>query len=302
MRIVNIKLENYGEFEEVNINFGKMLTIDAKPNNDKRASFTNVARTISSANINNYCESNIPNVQRALWLDKVYNIFESFFSVSTSASQIEKDLLNKVIPLQKSENQILMNTTNVYIIFECDCNKKLETNNLNINVSDRTRNRIKSKSTKQLKYQTNKSTNNNCISEDDIMILDREIREEHSNNGHNNETFLYLLFAYEIDRRKFKENLEKNYEKLKKRFMDMGKSRREIKVNYLKELLVKLYVDSIEPNCYLCNDKCQKISVLHSIKSVYELFCLGNLTGSYILGSINEQNNRFNKENEKRIS
>lgn len=68
-----------------------------------------------------------------------------------------------------------------------------------------------------------------------------------------NEHSFYFIYSFEINRYLFLQNVSSEYEKLKKRFGDLKGPNYEIKRRYLEQLLVKIYVRSIKPECFFCD-------------------------------------------------
>lgn len=95
---------------------------------------------------------------------------------------------------------------------------------------------------------------------DYIMDLDEE--------GHS----FYFIYAYEINRVLFGKKLVENFDKIKQRFSDLQEPNKEVKLRYLQELLVKIYVNSIKPVCYFCDKDYENKCLMDDVKEFRNLF------------------------------
>lgn len=90
-----------------------------------------------------------------------------------------------------------------------------------------------------------------------------------------NENSFYFMYSYDVNFNKFKKNIENNFDKIKRRFSELNtltSSQLEYKERYLKQLIVKLYIDSIIPVCYFCDRNYQNKSKIDEIKNFKNLF------------------------------
>lgn len=89
------------------------------------------------------------------------------------------------------------------------------------------------------------------------------------------ENSFYFMYSYDVNFNKFKKNIENNFDKIKRRFLELNaptSSPSEHKERYLKQLIVKLYIDSIIPVCYFCDRNYQNKSKIDEIKNFKNLF------------------------------
>lgn len=95
---------------------------------------------------------------------------------------------------------------------------------------------------------------------DYIMDLDEK---EHS---------FYFVYAYEINRHLFGKKLTENFDKIKQRFLDLDDPNKEVKLRYLQELLVRIYLNSIKPVCYFCDKKYENKCPMNDVSEFRNLF------------------------------
>lgn len=84
--------------------------------------------------------------------------------------------------------------------------------------------------------------------EDDIKLFADYIMDL-DENQHS----FYFVYCFEVNRRMFAKCVSDSYEKLKKRFAELEEPNKELKQRYLQQMLVKIYVNSIKPECYFCD-------------------------------------------------
>jgi len=105
------------------------------------------------------------------------------------------------------------------------------------------------------------------ILEDDIKLFADYIMDldekEHS---------FYFVYAYEINRHLFGKKLTENFDKIKQRFFDLDDPNKEVKLRYLQELLVRIYLNSIKPVCYFCDKKYENKCPMKDVSEFRNLF------------------------------
>lgn len=105
------------------------------------------------------------------------------------------------------------------------------------------------------------------ILEDDIKLFADYIMDldekEHS---------FYFIYAYEINRYLFGKKLTENFDKIKQRFSDLDNPNKEVKLRYLQELLVGIYLKSIKPVCYFCDKKYENKCPMDDVSEFRNLF------------------------------
>lgn len=96
----------------------------------------------------------------------------------------------------------------------------------------------------------------------------------------------FFEYFFEVKRSKFIQSVSKEYEKLKKRFEEIQEDRTkikspsdekdlnniELKERYLKQRIVALYVNSIVPTCYFCDETYENRCQMEDIKQFRNLF------------------------------
>ena len=82
----------------------------------------------------------------------------------------------------------------------------------------------------------------------------------------------YFIYSYEVNRHLYGKKLAENYVKIKQRFSDLRDPNKEVKLRYLKEYLVKIYVDSIKPVCYFCDKNYENKCLMNDVSEFRNLF------------------------------
>lgn len=95
-----------------------------------------------------------------------------------------------------------------------------------------------------------------------------------------NEHSFYFIYCYEISRNIFGKNIAENFEKIKKRFKELTDPNIDLKKRYLKELLVKLYINSIKPTCYFCDNSYANKCKMDDAKELKNLFNIKSIMAS----------------------
>lgn len=97
MKLESITVENYRQFEKAELTFDEGITILAGANNSGKTSLINLIKNIFVDDKLNYNMSDIPAKNMREW---VYPIFQKFFRDRKTEENVEKDLLNVVIPIE----------------------------------------------------------------------------------------------------------------------------------------------------------------------------------------------------------
>lgn len=87
-----------------------------------------------------------------------------------------------------------------------------------------------------------------------------------------NQHSFYFVYCFEISRRMLQKNIFDNYDKLKKRFDELQEPNKELKQRYLQQMLVKIYVNSIKPECYYCDKDYINKCKMDDVKEFRNLF------------------------------
>ena len=236
MKLEEMSISNYRQFEKADISFDDGITVLAGANNSGKTSLITLIKNVFNDEKNTYCESDIPakNIQK--WVNNVYPIFSSFFRGNNTIENIEEDLVEHILP-KDGENFICIDTTKIRVHVSYDPDKD------------------------DIK-----------LFADYIMDLDEDKHD------------FFFEYYYEIKRWRFIKAISKEFEKIKKRFEEVqkddltvstdekGKQNIEIKERYLKQKIVALYVNSLVPTCYFCDEKYENKCQMDDIKQFRNLF------------------------------
>ena len=109
---------NWKDFPNVNtyedykkVTFDEGITILAGANNSGKTSLINLIKNIFVDDKLNYNMSDIPAKNMREWVEWVYPIFQKFFRDRKTEENVEKDLLNVVIPKEETDSTHLMKMT-----------------------------------------------------------------------------------------------------------------------------------------------------------------------------------------------
>ena len=250
MKLVEINIINFRQFEKADISFDDSITVLAGANNSGKTSLITLIKNVFNDEKSIYCESDIPAKNLQDWINQVYPIFESFFTKSSSSEKIEADLVESILPKEGKEHQKCINTTRLRVHASYDPDKD------------------------DIK-----------LFADYIMDLDEDKHD------------FFFEYYYEIKRTKFIKAISKEFEKIKKRFeeiendkanlMDISdeksKHNIELKERYLKQKIVTLYVNSIVPTCYFCDEKYENRCQMDDVKQFRNLFNFCFIKASRVL-------------------
>lgn len=239
MKLVEMSIRNYRQFEKADISFDDGITVLAGANNSGKTSLISLIKNVFNDEKSNYCESDIPAKNLQDWISRAYPIFETFFTNDSSIEKIEEDLVEHILPKDEEAPQICIDTTR-----------------LRVHVS----------------YNPEK---------DDIKLFADYIMDlDEDKHG------FYFEYYYEIRRTKLIKAISKEFEKIKKRFEEIQKEKTrltastdekekhniELKERYLKQKIVSLYVNSIVPTCYFCDETYMNRCQMDDVSQFRELF------------------------------
>lgn len=239
MKLVDMSIENYRQFDKADISFDDGITVLAGANNSGKTSLITLIKNVFNDDKNYYCESDIPAKNMQDWIDKVYPFFIDFFASGHAIEKIEEELVENIIPKDESLPKILIETTRLKVHVSYD------------------------PSVDDIKFFA-----------DYIMDLDE--------NKHD----FFFEYYYEIKKYKFVQAISEEYAKLKKRFEEIQNDRVkladpndkkalhniELKERYLKQKIVALYVSSIVPTCYFCDETYENRCQMNDVKQFRNLF------------------------------
>ena len=236
MKLVEMSIWNYRQFEKADISFDEGITVLAGANNSGKTSLITLIKNVFNDDKANYCESDIPAKNMQDWINEEYPVFEAFFEGNYSIDKIEDNLVEYILPKDENAPQICIDTTR-----------------LRVHVSyDPVIDDIK-------------------LFADYIMDLDE--------NKHD----FFFEYHYEIKRSRFIKIIADEYDKIKKRFeeiqrdkaelsSDKEKHNIELKERYLQQKIVTLYVNSIVPTCYFCDETYENRCQVDDVKQFRNLF------------------------------
>lgn len=237
MKLVEMSIVNYRQFKKADISFDDGITVLAGANNSGKTSLITLIKNVFNDEKNVYCESDIPAKNMQDWIDQVYPIFERFFLGDSVIEKIDEDLVEYILPKNEEVQPICIDTTR-----------------LRVHVS------------------YNPEKDDIKLFADYIMDLDEDMHD------------FFFEYYYEIKRPKFIRVISKEFEKLKKRFKEIQnykandytdekiKHNIELKERYLKQRIVTLYVNSIVPTCYFCDEKYENRCQMDDVKQFRNLF------------------------------
>lgn len=239
MKLIDMGIRNYRQFEKAEISFDDGITVLAGANNSGKTSLITLIKNVFMDEKSVYSESDIPAKNLQKWVESVYPLFESFFLSGHSAEKVEEELVELILPGDESKHQNTIETTRVTVHVSYD-----------------------------------PLTDDIKLFADYIMDLDEKKHD------------FFFEYFFEVKRSKFIQSVSKEYEKLKKRFEEIQEDRTkikspsdekdlnniELKERYLKQRIVALYVNSIVPTCYFCDETYENRCQMEDIKQFRNLF------------------------------
>ena len=239
MKLIDMGIRNYRQFEKAEISFDDGITVLAGANNSGKTSLITLIKNVFMDEKSVYNESDIPARNMQKWVESVYPLFESFFLSGNSAEKVEEELVELILPGDESKHQNTIETTRVTVHVSYD-----------------------------------PLTDDIKLFADYIMDLDEKKHD------------FFFEYYFEVKRSKFIQSVSKEYEKIKKRFEEIQEDRTklkrpsdekdlnniELKERYLKQRIVALYVNSIVPTCYFCDETYENRCQMEDIKQFRNLF------------------------------
>lgn len=80
MKLVEMSVSNYRQFEKADISFDDGITVLAGANNSGKTSLITLIKNVFNDEKSIYCESDIPAKNLQKWINIVYPMFEAFFT------------------------------------------------------------------------------------------------------------------------------------------------------------------------------------------------------------------------------
>ena len=260
MKLESIIVENYRQFEKVELSFDMGITILAGANNSGKTSLIALIKNIFIAEKTPYCISDIPanNIQE--WLDFAYPLFKDFFTSGKTSEFVDSDLVNAIIPNDETLPKHLINTTNVKI---------------------------------HVSY--NPVIDDIKLFADYIMDLDEE---KHDFYFMYNYEIVRTRFVRAIvnDYSKIKsrfEEINEDIQKLKDSEDEKLNDNILLKERYLKQLITSFYVQSTVSNGYFCDKEYKNKCKFDEIKELRQLFHFCFIKASRPLDDDESDNSRL---------
>lgn len=239
MKLVEISIRNYRQFDKADIFFDDGITVLAGANNSGKTSLITLIKNVFNDDKSNYCESDIPAKNMQNWINEVYPRFRTFFEGEYPVDKVEDELVEQILPKDENTPQICIDTTK-----------------LRVHVS------------------YNPTVDDIKLFADYIMDLDEDKHD------------FFFEYNYEIKRGRFIRVIASEYEKIKKRFKEIQKDRADsasstndkkeynikLKERYLQQKIVSLYVNSIVPTCYFCDETFGNRCQMDDVKQFRNLF------------------------------
>lgn len=236
MKLESITVENYRQFEKAELTFDEGITILAGANNSGKTSLINLIKNIFVDDKLNYNMSDIPAKNMREW---VYPIFQKFFRDRKTEENVEKDLLNVVIPKEETDSTHLMKMTTVKI---------------------------------HVSY--NPDMDDIKLFADCIMDLDET---KHDFYFMYNFEIVHTQFAREIINNFSK--IKHRFAEIEEKKSQYAETTDELIINniqvkerYLKQLIVSLYIQATIPNVYFCDEDYKNKCKFDETKKFRQLF------------------------------
>ena len=98
MKLIDMGIRNYRQFEKAEISFDDGITVLAGANNSGKTSLITLIKNVFMDEKSVYSESDIPARNLQKWVESVYPLFESFFLSGNSAEKVEEELVELILP------------------------------------------------------------------------------------------------------------------------------------------------------------------------------------------------------------
>ena len=243
MKLVEINIMNYRQFEKADITFDSGITVLAGANNSGKTSLITLIKNVFYDEKSIYCESDIPAKNMQDWINQVYPVFETFFTGTSAIEQIEEDLVEHILPKDEEEPQICIDTTKIRVHVSYDPDKD------------------------DIK-----------LFADYIMDLDEDKHDfffEYYYEIKRTRFIKSVSKEFEKIKKRFEE-IQKAKDNLTalndEKEIEKEKHNIELKERYLKQRIVSLHVNSIVPTCYFCDETYENRCQMEDVKQFRNLF------------------------------
>ena len=115
MKLIDMGIRNYRQFEKAEISFDDGITVLAGANNSGKTSLITLIKNVFMDEKSVYSESDIPARNLQKWVESVYPLFESFVLSGHSAEKVEEELVELILPGDESKHQNTIETTRVTV-------------------------------------------------------------------------------------------------------------------------------------------------------------------------------------------
>ena len=240
MKLERIIVENYRQFENIELTFDSAVTILAGANNSGKTSLITLVKNVFSSEKNNYALSDIPAQNMKCWITCVYPIFYNFFSKEPSKESVEKEFVNILFPKEFGPS-LFINTTSIKIHVSYD------SNNDDI--------KMFADYIMDLDYEKN----------DFYFLYEYEI---------NRSRFIRLIIDNYTKLKNRVDAIKEDERQFTASPIESLKNRILTKERYLKNLLVSFYVKSIIPIAYFCDKDYRNKCEFEDVNTFNKLFNL----------------------------
>lgn len=239
MKLENIIIENYRQFEKAELSFDAGITILAGANNSGKTSLINLIRNVFVDEKNDYSVSDIPAKNMQEWIEWAYPVFYKFFENGKSADVIGAELVNLIIPEDATIPAHLIGTTSVKIHVSYDPDMD------------------------DIKMFADYIMDLDEKMHDFYFLFDYEITRS--------KFIRTITDNYDKLKRRFDE-IKEDRIKLMTSSDENRKNNIEVKERYLKQLIVSIYVKSIVSFGYFCDKEFKNKCKFDDIREFRKLF------------------------------
>ena len=121
MKLENIIIENYRQFDTAELAFDQGITILAGANNSGKTSLINLIRSVFVDEKNDYSVSDIPAKNMQEWIDWGYPVFADFFKSGKSVDTIDANLSKYTTIVEFRSGAAYTGVPDVVYIFTSVC-------------------------------------------------------------------------------------------------------------------------------------------------------------------------------------
>jgi len=115
MKLNNITISNYRQFEKAELSFHSGITVLAGANNSGKTSLISLIKNVFGEDKSEYSESDIPAKNMQEWIDTIYPFFWDFFQSEKETEKVDDELVEKIIPKDENLPREIIRTTDVKV-------------------------------------------------------------------------------------------------------------------------------------------------------------------------------------------